>query len=141
MHAFPFGRFFRFLLLLVLTHQVLPAQDLLQQAEEAGVYGGLAVIIGDAGEPAQALARSGRFVVHILASAPLETDRLRARVLEARLAGEISVHSRTPDGPLPYARNGVNLIVDKAGLPAEDLMRVMAPGGLLVCGGRTFSKP
>jgi hypothetical protein len=110
--------------------------------EKVGVDGGLIVCVG-CGDPDRlaALRCSPAYVVQGL-------DRSPAGIREARLAlrgkgqyGPVSV--RLWDGQrLPYVDNLVNLIVaDEAlGLPMEEVMRVLAPRGVAVIGGKTTVK-
>jgi len=96
--------------------------------------GGLVVRLGaeDTELPA-ALSRTGAHLVHVL-----EADTAKAVAAQAELAkngcyGLVSVEHVAGFAKLPYTENLVNhMIISRAGVPAAEIFRVLAPGGTLV---------
>ncbi len=117
-----------------------------QMLEASGVKGGLIVHVGCGdGRLTAALRVNDRFLVHGLDTNPVTIAKARARILEMGRYGPVSVD--TFDGVrLPYADNLANLIVvsDVGGrVPREELLRVLAPGGVALAPGSLapFRKP
>lgn len=100
---------------------------------EAGFRGGLVVHLAcGGGELTAALRSDGQTVVQGLDRDALAVDRARQHVRSLGLYGPVSVGCLEGD-LLPYADGTVNLVVDEglAGLPREEVLRVLAPGGKL----------
>ena len=111
--------------------------------EATGVTGGVIVHLGcgDGSETADMmLGRS--YLVHGLDTSADNVAKARAYLRSENLYGAVSV-AQYDGKTLPYGDNIVNLIVaDTLGdVPAEEAMRVLAPLGAMVVGGRKTAKP
>ena len=98
----------------------------------ASLQGGLIVHVG-CGEGAltTALRLDERFLVHGLDTSPANVARARAHIAGNALNGSVTV-SRFDGIRLPFPDNLVNLVVVTTGkceVPAEELLRALAPGG------------
>ena len=130
-----------FTIFLMLAGNVLMAEDEVSSiADITGVKGGLVVHLycGD-GQRTVALCANDRFVVH-----GLDADVTAARkyIQSLGLYGKVSV-APWMGKRLPYVDNLVNLIVaDELGeLPLHEVMRVLAPEGVALVGGKRIVKP
>jgi len=115
--------------------------------DTADFQGGLIVHVGCGdGELTAALSRDDNCLVHGLDSNPQNVDRARKNIRSAGLYGRVSVEQWDGDY-LPYVDNLVNLLVvsEPNGIPRSELMRVLAPGGVLCVqrgsGWQTTTKP
>jgi len=110
---------------------------------EAGVTGGLVVHLGCGdGKLTAALCASQRYVVHGLDTDPKAVAAARKRFAAAGLCGRVSAD--VFDGRhLPYVDNLVNLLVadELGGVPMAEAMRVLAPRGVAMIGGKKTVKP
>ena len=91
---------------------------------------------GQAGALTESLRRTDAFVVHGLDTDPARVRAARERFLAAGLGGKVS--AATFDGEhLPYIDNLVNLLVvsSRFKVSQAELMRVLAPNGVLLVGG------
>jgi outer membrane protein assembly factor BamB len=108
--------------------------------DTVGVKGGLVVHVycGDGKRTAE-LHANGRFVVHGLDS---DVSAARKYIQSLGLYGKVSVAPWTGER-LPYVDNLVNLVVvDSLGkLPVHEVMRVLAPEGVALIGGKRIVKP
>jgi len=109
----------------------------------AQAQGGLVVVIG-CDDPAllAGLRPTDAYLVHGLDTDLATVKRARWRIRSLGCYGPVSVD--TFDGRrLPYVDNLVNLLVaDHAGdVPADEIMRVLAPRGVACVGGATTVKP
>ncbi|MBC8874726.1 MAG: PQQ-binding-like beta-propeller repeat protein [Planctomycetes bacterium] len=108
-----------------------PADSILQQA---GVRGGVIVHVGCGDGVLTASLRAGDgFLVHGLDTTAANVAAARSHIRELGLYGQVSVD--TFDGrTLPYVDNFVNLVVadDLGQVPMNEVMRVLAPGGVAV---------
>jgi len=98
-----------------------------------GIHGGLIVHIGcDGGRLTAALRPNEKYLVHGLSRNRAAVQRVRGYLQESRLYGQVSVEHWAEDH-LPYADNLVNLIVaeDPGDIPKQELLRVLAPNGVL----------
>jgi outer membrane protein assembly factor BamB len=116
-----------------------------KMCEQAGVSGGLCVLIGchDAG-PVVELARGGRYLVHVLEPDAAVVERLRGELQRQQLYGLASVEQLPADGTLPYTENLVNVVFAGEGACVYEINRVLTPGGTLFAyykGTGTFSLP
>ncbi len=120
-----------------------PAEAARKILSAAGVRGGLVVHVGCGDGRLTAALRAGDgYLVHGLARDPAGVAAARAHLLERSLYGPVSVDGF--DGThLPYADNLVTLLVadDLGGVPRAEAMRVLAPGGVAMIGGRKTVKP
>ena len=119
-----------------------PAQDAtttlaaskIDPVSAAGLTGGLIVQLGGANtSSAEALSRTGRYLVHVLDPDPAMTtaaqDRIRAHGHYGLAWAE---HARDTQ-QLPYTENVVNLVVvNDYCVPAKEILRVLTPGGAVV---------
>lgn len=114
-----------------------------QILKETGMGGGLIVHIGGDTGLTAALRKNERFVVHGLVASRKEAEKARKALLAKGLYGPISV-AVLKEERLPYGDNVVNLLVyegvsgagaaeaGKRRVSAEEIVRVLAPGGLAV---------
>ena len=119
--------------------------------DAAGVQGGLIVHVGcggastgsgQAGKLTAALRTGDGFLVHGLDVKEANVAAARTRADSLGLSGSVSFD--TFDGRhLPYADNLVNLLVaERIGdVPMDEVMRVLAPLGVAVIGGKKTVKP
>ncbi len=100
-----------------------------------GVSGGLSVMVGcsDSQAPIE-LARTGRFLVHVLEGDQASVDVIRKSLRDADVYGLASAEQISRDGKLPYTENLVNVIVlgDRAAVAISEVARVLRPGGILL---------
>jgi len=119
------------------------AADAKQMLQEAGVQGGLVVHLGCGdGRLTAALCANERYLVHGLDSAPERVAAARRHILSQGLHGQVSVEAF--DGKhLPYVDNLVNLLVAETlgDVPMAEVMRVLAPRGVAMIGGKKTVKP
>ncbi len=113
--------------------------------ESCRIGGGLCVQVGCADVALAAeLARTDRFLVHVLAADAAEVDRARERLHSQGLYGLASVDRLDADGKLPYTENLVNLLVveDRPGVdvPPGEMVRVLCPGGVVFVTGKKASQ-
>ena len=104
-----------------------------QILEASGIKGGLIVHVGCGdGRLTAALRVNDRFLVHGLDTDATSVRKARASIQKAGQYGVVSVD--TFDGEhLPYADDLVNLLVapaERGRLPKEEILRVLAPGGV-----------
>jgi SAM-dependent methyltransferase len=111
-------------------------------AKASGIQGGLVVHLG-CGEGAETLGLllDERYLVQGLDADAAKVRAAREKILAAGQAGKVSAECF--DGShLPYVDNLVNLVIDSAGTVArEEILRVLAPGGVAMTGGRKVVKP
>ncbi len=120
-----------------------PAKVAEQILSASGVRGGLVVHLGCGdGRLTAALHAGDAYLVHGLDAVPANVTAARAHLRERGLYGPVSVDYLAGDR-LPYVDNLVNLVVaDELGPVAMDeVMRVMAPGGVAMVGGKKTVKP
>ena len=114
-----------------------------QVLQASGVQGGLVVHIGCGdGHLTAELCPGASYLVQGLDSDPARVEAARGYVASRGIYGRVSVE--TFDGKrLPYVDNLVNLVVaDRLGdLPMDEVMRVLAPCGVAIIGGRKTVKP
>ncbi|MHC4518665.1 MAG: outer membrane protein assembly factor BamB family protein, partial [Planctomycetota bacterium] len=100
--------------------------------EATGVKGGLIIHVGCGdGELTAALRVNDRYLVHGLDSDGRNVARARKHVQELGLYGPVSI-DLLRDKRLPYTDNLVNVVVAEQamGVPAEEVTRVLRPGGV-----------
>jgi len=111
--------------------------------DAAGVRGGLIVHLasGD-GCLTAALHASDAYLVQGLDADPAAVETARAHIREQGLYGPVSVNHLSGKR-LPYAANLVRLVVaDALGpVPMDEVLRVLAPGGVAMVGGKKTVKP
>ncbi len=106
--------------------------------ERSGVRGGLAVHVGCGnGRLTAALGAAGDFTVRGLDADAAAVDAAREHIVSRGLYGRVSVE-RYGGTRLPFSEDLVNLlVVEKApGLPRQEMLRVLAPGGSLLVPGK-----
>ncbi len=116
-----------------------PAEEIIKMS---GVKGGFIVHIGDNTDMTAALYASDSYLVQSLDTDPARVARAREHLLSRGLYGKVSV--RTFDGcRLPYVDGLVNLVVadDLGDVTMTEVMRVLAPRGVAVVGGKKSVKP
>ena len=104
-----------------------------QILEETGVQGGLVVHLGCGdGRLTAALRANDRYLVEGLDTDPAAVAAARKHVGAKRLTGKVSVNVWSGK-KLPYVSNLVRLIVIEQGVEvaADELLRVVAPGGII----------
>ncbi len=117
-----------------------PSADILATT---GIRGGLLVHVGCGDGKLTAALRAGEsYLVHGLDADPSNVEAARQHIRSLGLYGPVSVQLWT-DPRLPYVDNLVNLVV--AGSPEQvsmdEVLRVLAPGGVAWIGGKTTVKP
>jgi len=120
-----------------------PAEEAARILADTGVRGGLVVHLGCGDGRLTAALRAGdAYVVHGLDADPKNVEAAREHIRSKGLYGPVSVEAF--DGRrLPYAENLVNLLVadDLGPVPMDEVMRVLAPGGVTYVGGKKTVKP
>ena len=100
------------------------------------VPGGLVVQLGASDvRLATELARSGRFLVHVLERDPALVERMRKQLQDERMYGLISLEQVTAFHALPYTENLVNLVVVQdttADDTLTEVQRVLCPRGIVL---------
>lgn len=102
--------------------------------ETAGIHGGLVVHLGCGdGTLTAELRANDAYVVHGLSRNAAEVEAARRHIRSLGVYGPVSV-DRWDGDRLPYADNLVNLIVAEqpAGVPWEEIRRVLAPAGVFI---------
>ncbi len=100
----------------------------------AGTSGGLVIHLGcGQGDLTAALRPNERYTVHGLDTDARNVEVARSRIRELGIYGKVAV-DHWSGRLLPYIDNFANLIVVSAGpqVAAEELLRVLAPGGVVV---------
>lgn len=111
--------------------------DLEEILRETGVSSGLCVVVGERDGWAIALARSGRFVVHVLEPEADHAARLSREIRAEHLTGQVIVEGRVGQGSLPFTDGLVNLLIvgPSGSVDDKEILRVLAPGGAAwICG-------
>ena len=119
------------------------AQEARQILDAAGVKGGLVVHVGCGdGRLTTALHANERYLVHGLDSGAANVEKAREHVRSLGLCGKVMVE-RWEGSHLPYIDNLVNLLVaqDLGAVPMAEVMRVLAPDGVAMIGGKKTVKP
>ena len=120
-----------------------PADDARRILDASDVKGGLVVHLGSGdGTLTAALRVNDRYLVHGLDTDAASVEAARKHVASLGLYGPVSVE--TFDGRrLPYVDNLANLVVadDLAAVPMAEVMRVLAPLGVAMIGGKKTVKP
>jgi outer membrane protein assembly factor BamB len=128
---------------LILSTQVLRAENLVDAVKRSGTKGGIVVHIGcgDGSETADMLLNRS-YLVHGLDTSNDNVARARAYLHSRNLYGSVSV-ARYDGKSLPYSDNIVNLIVAETlgDVPLEEAMRVLTPLGVMVVAGQKKVKP
>ncbi|MBL7038826.1 MAG: PQQ-binding-like beta-propeller repeat protein [Pirellulaceae bacterium] len=131
----PLSRFFTVSLIGLLLTSAVSADDGAAIIQQSGVQGGFVVHLGCGDGSLTASLRVGdQYIVHGLSTSETEVAAARKSLQAQGGYGPVSVDLW--DGQaLPYADNLVNLIVmqdAESGIRDEELMRVLAPGGVLL---------
>jgi len=121
------------------TAEGMLAEEILRQT---GVKAGVCVHLGVTdGRLTAALARSGAFLVHGLATDAAAVEQARTHIRSLGTYGMVSVE-RSSYARLPYAENLVNVLVVEdlpalvaQGLSLDEVVRVLAPRGVVCFGG------
>lgn len=128
---------------LLLCAQGLASASALDSLKNSGIKGGIVVHLncGDAQETAALRLNAGYFV-HGLDTSAANVAKGRAFLQAKKLYGDIAL-AQYDGKSLPYANNTVNLLVaDSLGnVPAAEALRVLAPLGAMVVGGKQTVKP
>jgi len=126
---------------LVFAASICSAQNQAQSTLEAtGIKGGFVVHVGCGdGKVTAALRANDGFIVHGLDA---DVAAARKHIQSVGLYGPVSV-DRWSGGALPYIDNLVNLVVaDNPGnVSMGEVMRVLAPNGVAMIGGKKIVKP
>jgi outer membrane protein assembly factor BamB len=128
---------------LICAVTALAADDATQILQSAGIKGGLVVHLGCGdGKLTAALRANDSYLVHGLDGDAKNVAAARQHIQSLGLYGAASVEQF--DGKrLPYADNLVNLIVvsNQYSVSSDELMRVLAPNGVALVGGKKIVKP
>jgi outer membrane protein assembly factor BamB len=112
---------------------VAQAEDAKTILDAAGVTGGLVVHLGCGdGKLTAGLRASDRYLVHGLDADAGNVAKARKHVRSLGIYGKVSI-DQLDGAALPYADNLVNLLVteDLGDVPMSEVMRVLAPGGVV----------
>ncbi len=123
--------------------QASPAEDAARILADTGVRGGLVVHLGcGEGRLTAALGANETVVVHGLDSDAADVAAARRHIRALGRYGRVSAE-RFDARRLPYADHLVNLLVaeDPAAVPMDEVMRVLAPGGVAMVAGKKTVKP
>ncbi len=111
------------------------AQNARQILDATGVRGGLIVVIGsDDPTLASEFLESGSFLVHCLQRDPDKVRATRGYLCRKGLQGPISA-AQWNGTDLPYVENLVKMVIlaaDAGRVSRDEIMRVLAPGGVMV---------
>ncbi len=119
-----------------------PDERARQIIKDAGVRGGLLVHVGCGdGKLTAALAGGDSAVVQGLATDAKTLSARRDYIRSKGLSGRVSI-TRFGGRRLPYVDNLVNVLVadDLGGVPMAEVMRVLAPRGVAIVGGKKTVK-
>ena len=111
--------------------------------DAAGVRGGLVVHLGCGdGKLTVSLRANDSYIVHGLDADADNVAKARAAARQVGLYGKVSIDQWDRES-LPYADNLVNLLVsdDPGKVPMGEVMRVLAPEGVALIGGKKTLKP
>ena len=125
-------------LLLVAFHS--HAADILK---ESGLKGGLIVVLGTDDIDDISSIASDTYVIQVLGKSEKDVLKAREQIKTKGVYGKVSV-SECNSEKLPYVDNLVNLVVDQSGkwqVASEEIMRVLAPGGVALIQGKKSVKP
>ena len=90
------------------------------------------------------LARTGRFVIHVVDRNALRVEHLRRRISDENLYGWVSADQILDDHALPYTENLVNLVVLQS-RPTQrqwrEIVRVLRPDGLVLGRESPLTRP
>ncbi len=101
----------------------------------SGVPGGLLVHVGcDSGDLTVELGAHSKFIIQGLESDPNQVERARGLLAERDLHGRVLIQQHIEPTTLPYANSLVNLLIleEDHTVPREEVMRVIAPRGVLM---------
>lgn len=117
-----------------LAQEAVESDKLKSPAKPAGLPGGLIVQLGGHDVTAAAqLSRTGRYLIHVLELDEQVTQAAQQQLREQGHYGLAWAERAGNDRRLPYAENVVNqIIVRDYGVPAQELLRVLTPGGYVV---------
>ena len=128
---------------LILSASVARAESMTDTVKRSGIKGGIVVHLGcgDGGKTAELLLGSS-YLVQGLDTNSDNVAKARSYLRSNNLYGAVLV-AQYDGKTLPYGDNIVNLIVaDTLGdVPAEEALRVLAPLGAMVIGGKKTVKP
>ena len=116
------------------------ARDIL---DSAGIKGGLIVHVGCGdGKLTAALRANDSFIVHGLDTDEKNVEAARKHIQSLGLYGKIAV-AQWDGKRLPYIENFANVIVvsDGCRVADDEIMRVLAPNGVALVGGKKTVKP
>ena len=112
--------------------------------EDSGVKGGVVVVMGcEDTELIAQLGQSDRFLVQALDGDMKKVESARKAIAKRGAYGRVSV-AVFRGNRLPYADNLVNLLIDeggKGGVAEDEVLRVLAPRGVAMIGGKRVVKP
>ena len=120
-----------------------PAEQARRILDATGVKGGLIVHVGCGdGRLTAALGAGDSCLVHGLDSDPANVQAAREHIHSTGRYGKVSVAALDAQ-TLPYADNSVNLVLMGQGvtMPDGEILRVLAPRGVALIGGRKLTKP
>lgn len=120
-----------------------PQQNAGEILANTGVEGGLVAQLGCGdGKLTAALRVNDSYLVHGLDSNSENVEKARRYIQSKGLYGDVSV-SAFDGRRLPYTDNLVNLLIvdEEYKLSRDEMLRVLAPGGVLLLDGKTVVKP
>jgi outer membrane protein assembly factor BamB len=129
---------------LVLSLLVVAAHAQAGPLEDSGIKGGVIVVIGcDDTKLIRDLGQSDRFLVQALDRDLTKVKAAREAIARFGTYGRVSVAVFGGER-LPYADSLVNLLIDgsgQGGVPEAEVLRVLAPRGVALIGGKRVVKP
>ncbi|MDP6046905.1 MAG: PQQ-binding-like beta-propeller repeat protein, partial [Phycisphaerae bacterium] len=134
---------FRFTIAILLLTSSASAMDTERAVSASGVRGGLVVHLGAGdGSATAALRANGSYIVHGLEADAAKVAAARERLQKQGVYGPVSIRQWS-GGNLPYANDLAALLVaDSLGnVPMAEVMRVLAPRGVAMIGGKKTVKP
>lgn len=120
--------------LLALCVAAQPKDDAVNLLKESGLSGGIVVVLDNAdGEFIADLATGDRFLVQALLTDEADVESVRQAIRARGLYGRASCNQYNGT-ELPYIDDLINLVLRSADTkaPREELLRVVAPGGMLM---------
>ncbi len=110
------------------------AAEEVAEAELAQVHGGLVVQVGASdAATAVSLARTGRYIVHLLGTDKRIVEQMRVELHQQNVYGIASAEQFDVNAELPYTENLVNLVIASGEkVSPKEVFRVLVPNGVVV---------
>ena len=127
-------------LLALIAHAHAAVANLIKESKLAG---GIACFINPADSSAAfALAKEGKFLVHVAAADASKAEDFREQAAAAGLLGRSLYVEHRADGTLPFGDHFIDLVIVPESADEKEVLRVLAPvRGRAFIGARMISKP